>query len=455
MVCDRVDYWCDSCSINYGVGMILLYFLIILIIAGPIAWILGVKQANLARWISLLALSFDGLLLFSLWFDAAPNPWISEINLPWLPKLGASVHLAIDGMSLTLLSLTIFLGIVAIISSWKSIKENVGFFHCNILWLLTCVSALFMAMDLLLFYFAWELMLVPTYFLITIWGSERRVHAANKFFLFTQFGGLFLLAAIISLYCIHGQTSGHYTFNYEDLLNTTLSPAASISLMLGFVIAFFIKLPVIPFHSWAPDAYSEAPASVSLLLAGLLSKTGAYGLIRFVLPLFPEASAAFTPVALTLGLLGVFYGAGMAFAQTDLKRLISYSSISHMGFLLIGIFSASTLALSGTLIIMLAHGLSISALFIVSLFLQQRLHTRDLTQMGGLWTHLPILAAFALFFALASLGLPGLGNFVGEFLVVLGLYHTNVAAASIAAFGFVFSAIYILWMMQRIFRFFS
>lgn len=396
----------------------------------------------------------QAILVLLMWQNAhhvSSSQWFQEINIPWIPSIGTSFHFAIDGISLTLLTLTVFLGILAVGCSWEDIIERVGFFHCNLLWVVATISAVFMAIDLFLFYVAWELMLIPTYFLISLWGYERRQYAALKFFLFTQFGGLFLLISILALYTIHGQQTGLYTFDYQALLSTFLTPKAAAWVMAGFIIAFFVKLPVIPFHTWLPDAHTQAPTAGSLDLAGLLIKTGAYGLIRFVLPLFPEASHSFAPIAWGLGIIGIVYGAAMAFVQTDLKRLIAYTSISHMGFVLIGIFSFSPLALQGAMMIMIAHGISTGALFIMTGDVHRRVHTRDLTQMGGLWDQLPILGSITLFFAVASLGLPGLGNFVGEFLVLLGIYHTSIPTAVLASSGFIVSVLYALWIMQQIF----
>jgi NADH-quinone oxidoreductase subunit M len=433
--------------------MILLWLLLIPLLAAPLAWGLSRLLPSFARCIAIAALLLDGGLLFSLWMTSAQptGPWIQELSLPWIPAIGSRFHLAVDGISLALVTLTVFLGLVAIVGSWKTINDKVGLFHAMVLWLLTGVIGVFLAIDLFLFYFAWELMLIPTYFLIALWGSEYCQQAASKFFLFTQLGGLFLLAALLALYCIHGQNTGSYTFDYPELIKTALSPTAAAWILLGFAFAFFVKLPIFPFHTWLPDAYSEAPTAGSLILAGLLAKTGAYGLIRFIIPLCPQSAINLAPVAWTLGIASILYGAGMAFAQTDLKRLIAYSSLSHMGFVLIGIFSGSPLALQGALIIMLAHGISISGLFLMAGELQTRLGTRDIAHMGGLWTNLPTLGGVALFFTLATLGLPGLGNFVGEFLVLLGMYSVNVPTAVIAALGLILSVIYSVWMIQRVF----
>jgi NADH-quinone oxidoreductase subunit M len=356
-----------------------------------------------------------------------------------------------DGLSLLLVLLTIFLGIISVICSWREIQDRIGFFHFNLMMVLAGIIGVFLALDLILFYFFWELMLVPMYFIIAIWGHENRVYAAIKFFIFTQAGGLLMLLAILGLYFIHGQNTGTYTFNYSELLGTSISSTASLWLMLGFFIAFAVKLPVVPLHTWLPDAHTEAPTAGSVILAGLLLKTGAYGLLRFVVPLFPEAASAFAPVAMGLAVISIIYGGVMAFAQTDIKRLVAYTSVSHLGFALLGIFALNAISLQGAVMQMICHGLSTGALFLLVGMLQERIHTRDMNQMGGLWSSVPVLGGTALFFALASLGLPGLGNFVGEFLVLMGTYKTSAFAAVPAALGLVLSVIYALWMIQRAF----
>ena len=318
-----------------------------------------------------------------------------------------------------LILLTLGLGVMSVIASWSEITERVGFFHFNLMLTLAGVIGVFLALDLFLFFFFWELMLVPMYFLIAVWGHERRIYAAIKFFLFTQGSGLLMFAAIVALALINYRQTGTLTFDYFALAKTQLGSTTQMWLMLGFFIAFAVKLPVVPFHTWLADAHTEAPTAGSVILAGLLLKTGAYGLLRFAVPLFPAASATFAPVAMTLGVIGILYGAMLAFAQDDMKRLVAYTSISHLGFVLLGIYAGNALALQGAIVQMLAHGLSTGALFILVGALQERLHTRDMRQLGGLWSTAPRIGAIGLFFAIASLGLPGLGNFVGEFLVLL------------------------------------
>ncbi|MDA8104675.1 MAG: NADH-quinone oxidoreductase subunit M, partial [Nitrospiraceae bacterium] len=310
----------------------------------------------------------------------------------------------------------------------------------------------FLAIDLFLFYFFWELMLVPMYFLIALWGHENRRYAAFKFFIFTQAGGLLMLISILGLYFVHGKATGNYSFDYTVLLGTSMSTGTEFWLMLGFFVAFAVKLPVVPLHNWLPDAHTEAPTAGSVVLAGLLLKTGAYGLIRFVVPLFPRASAEFAPAAMILAVVGIIYGAVTAFGQSDLKRLVAYTSVSHMGFVLLGVFVWSEIALQGAVMQIVCHGLATGALFVIVGALQERIHTRDMGRMGGLWEAAPRMAAAALFFALASLGLPGLGNFLGEFLVLLGAYKASVAITVIAAVGIVGATVYSLWIVQRTFH---
>jgi NADH-quinone oxidoreductase subunit M len=435
--------------------MILIWVIGILLLGGALAALTARWNPQLPRWISLIAVGVDVSLTAGIWAGrsaSAARPWLDEVDMNWVPTFGIHFHLAVDGLSLLMLMLTFFLGIVSVLTSWTEIREKIGFFHFNLMWVLAGIAGVFLAVDLFLFYFAWELMLVPMYFLIVIWGHERRVYAAVKFFLFTQCSGLLMLIAILALYFIHHQTTGVYTFEYSELLGTQLGSSAELWIMLGFFGAFAVKLPVVPLHTWLPDAHTEAPTAGSVILAGLLLKTGAYGMLRFVIPLFPHAAHEFTPVALVLGVVGIVYGAVMAFSQTDLKRLVAYTSVSHLGFVLLGIFSWNPLALQGTIMTMICHGLSTGALFVLVGGLQERIHTRDLGNMGGLWAVVPRLSGAALFFSLASLGLPGMGDFVGEFLVLLGSYKISVAITVVATLGILASTFYALRMVQRAFQ---
>ena len=435
--------------------MILIWLIGILLLGGVLAWFAERWGAQAPRWISLVAIGADLVLAAFIWAGGGFHriqPWLDELDWKWVPRLGIHFHLALDGLSVLMLVLTFVLGIMAVLASWTEIREKVGFFHFNLMWVLAGIAGVFLAMDMFLFYFAWELMLVPMYFLIVIWGHERRVYAAVKFFLFTQCSGLLMLIAILALYFIHHQTTGIYTFEYAELLSTQMTHRAELWIMLGFFVAFAVKLPVVPLHTWLPDAHTEAPTAGSVILAGLLLKTGAYGLIRFVVPLFPNAAREFAPIAMALAATGIVYGAVMAYSQTDLKRLVAYTSVSHLGIVLLGIFSLNRLALQGAIMTMICHGLSTGALFVLVGGLQERLHTRDLSQMGGLWAVVPRLSGAALFFGLASLGLPGLGDFVGEFLVMLGSYRVSLAATVVTCLGVLASTFYALRMVQRAFQ---
>ncbi|WP_210486462.1 NADH-quinone oxidoreductase subunit M [Rufibacter aurantiacus] len=436
--------------------MILAWLLVLLLVGGVLAWVSDRVHAQLPRWVALSVTMASLLITLFLWLETpAPanstDTWLLRYEVPWIPQWGVSFSLALDGLSLLMLALTFFIGFVSVLISWKEIKNRVGFFHFNILWVLAGITGVFLTMDLFLFYFFWEVMLIPMYFLIGIWGHENRTYAAYKFFIFTQASGLLMLLSILGLYFVHGAATGSYSFNYFDLLGTDFTPRVGKWLMAGFLAAFLVKLPVVPFHSWLPDAHSQAPTAGSVILAGLLLKTGAYGLLRFVVPLFPEAAQVFAPWAMFLGVLGILYGAILAFAQTDLKRLIAYTSVSHMGFVVLGVFAFNQWAYQGVVMQMITHGLSTGALFILAGFLYERLHTRDIRQMGGFWATIPKMGVIALVFVMASLGLPGLGNFIAEFLTLVGSWRASPVFTVFATIGLVAATVYSLRIMQKVF----
>jgi len=347
--------------------MLLLNLIIVLLIGGAVCWWSERLSSHTPRMLALLIVIADLMYLlisvtglpyepFSIGLDTANATWLLSYQIDWIPRFGVSLHLAMDGLSLILVALTLVLGAIAIVSSWDEKNQRQGFFQANILWTLAGVIGVFLALDLFLFFLFWEVMLVPMYLLIAIWGHEGKAYASMKFFIFTQLSGLLMLVAILVLAKLHHSATGVYSFNYFDLLNLEINSVTAYWLMLGFFIAFVVKLPSFPFHTWLPDAHTQAPTAGSVILAGILLKTGAYGLIRFTVPIFPSAALEFAPIAMVLGAAGVIYGAILAFAQSDFKRLVAYSSVSHMGFVLLGVFAWNTLALQGAVMQMVAHG---------------------------------------------------------------------------------------------------
>ncbi len=448
-----------------GGGILLALFIFVPLVLGLAGWVLGRRQAGFSRWLTLAANLFNLCLAAVLWLGAAGathfpglaapgagSPWLAELHVPWIPGLGVSFSLGLDGLSLTMLGLTALLGAMAVLSAWTGITKRVAFFYFNISLVLAGINGVFLATDLFLFVFFWELMLVPMYFLIDIWGHENRHKAAVKFFLFTQVGGLLMLVAIIALAVLHSMATGAWTFALRDLMGTVVSPVIGMLLMLGFFAAFAVKLPAFPLHTWLPDAHTEAPTAGSVILAGLLLKTGGYGLIRFAVPLFPAASRAFAPVAIGLAVAGIVYGGIMAYSQKDMKRVVAYTSVSHLGFVLLGIYAFTPQALSGAVLQMVSHGISTGALFVLVGALQDRIHTRDLDRMGGLWAQVPRMGAAALVLCMALVGLPGLVNFVSEFLVLVGTWQVSPVATILAGLGLVIATVYALRLFQTAFH---
>ncbi len=399
---------------------------------------------DVARGVALLVSTATFLVSLGMLgrFDGSVGGFQMVERAGWVPSLHLQYLLGVDGVSLFMVLLTTFLMPVALLASWR-IERNVRGFMIAMLLLETAVVGTFLSLDLLLFFLFFEAMLFPMYLIIGVWGYERRIYAAVKFFLFTMFGSAFLLVAILFLYTKGG------TFDVRQLTGLPLSTTASRWLFLAFFVAFAVKVPIFPLHTWLPDAHTEAPTAGSVILAAVLLKIGAYGLIRFNLALFPDASRYFANMVEVLALIGIVYGAVVALMQTDLKRLIAYSSVSHLGFVVLGIFAFTTYGVTGGVLQMVNHGLSTGALFLLVGMLYDRIHTRSLAEMGGLAHVTPKLAGLFLFAALSSLGLPGLNNFVGEFLVILGAFASNAVYGSIAATGVVLAAIYLLWAYQR------
>jgi NADH-quinone oxidoreductase subunit M len=375
--------------------------------------------------------------------------WLLREDYRWIEALGIRFSLGIDGLSLLMILLTSFLSLLAVGLSWDE-KDRPAAYFALLLLVEAGVLGVFMALDLVLFYICWELMLIPLFFLIGIWGQRGGSAAAMKFFLFSLAGSLLMLLAIIALYVLHGQQSGDYSFALAALQHTELPAGLEPWLFAGFALAFLIKVPLVPLHSWQADTYSAAPAACSLLLAGVLAKTGIYGMVRFALPLFPHTAQAALPLLAALALTGVLYGGWIASAQRDLKRLVAYSSLAHLGFILLGLSAWTPTAVEGALLQMVNHGLTTAALFILIALIEKRAGCRQLDELGGLWGRVPRLSAMLLFFALAALGLPGLNNFVGEILILIGTFSVHPLWAVLAACGLLLAAIYILRLLQGV-----
>ncbi len=403
-------------------------------------------------WIRRIALAaslaeFAVSLLLLRGFDSSNAAYQFTEYHRWIGE-AIHYHLGVDGISLFLVLLTTFLTPIAILCSWESIHENVKGFFVSLLVIETAMIGVFVSLDLFLFFVFWELTLIPMYFMIGMWGHERRIYAAVKFILYTMFGSILMLVAILWLYGLAG------TFDLEGIqqyLATGSLPHATELLLFGaFFLAFAIKVPLFPLHTWLPDAHTEAPTAGSVILAGVMLKLGTYGILRFCVPLFPDAAKQLAPVIGVLAIIGIVYGALVATVQTDLKRLVAYTSVSHLGFVVLGIFAFNTTAIQGAIYQMLNHGVSTGALFLAVGMLYDRRHTHDIKQFGGLATPMPILMSFFLFIALSSLALPPLNGFIGEFMILIGTYLGHHTWASWAASGAVLSAIYLLWAYQRV-----
>ncbi len=403
------------------------------------------RLATLAVTLVTFVLSVGVLLQFD---AGAEQQFQLGSSLQWIPEWGIGYITGIDGVSLWMVMLTTFLMPLGVLASWSITKRAKAYF-IFFLALETGLLGVFAALDMFLFYLFWEASLVPMYFLIGMWGYGRRIYAAMKFFLFTLVGSLLMLVSIVYLYFA---ASGAPTFDYQELLGTQLSLDVQRLLFLGFFASFAVKVPLVPLHTWLPDAHTEAPTAGSVLLAGVLLKLGAYGLIRFAIPLFPDAARDLAPIIIGLSIVGIIYGALVATMQKDLKRLIAYSSVAHLGFVTLGIFVGSIQGMSGGILQMVNHGLTSGALFMLVGALYDRRHTRLIADFGGLATAVPILSGVFLVVALGSLGLPGLNGFVGEFLILLGTFFTYRWWVVPAAFGVVLAAIYLLWAYQRVFH---
>ncbi len=426
----------------------LLSSIIFLPLAGMvIALLIPSRHEKAIRVVSMLVSVAVLVLVAKLWgmFVGTGEFEFSE-TIPWIPSVQIFYHVGVDGVALLLIALTAFLTPIAILASWNEITKSVKAFHVLILLLETGMLGVFASLDVFLFYVFWEVVLIPMYFLIGIWGSKDRIRAALKFFIFTMAGSVLMLAAILYASSVAGGS-----FDLVTWYGHKFGLMEQFFLFGAFAIAFAIKVPMVPFHTWLPDAHTEAPTAGSVILAGILLKMGTYGFYRFAMPLFPLAVVKFAPLMLTLAVIGIVYGGLVAMVQPDVKRLVAYSSISHLGFVMLGLFSLDPLAVQGAVLQMVNHGLSTGALFLMVGMLYSRRHTRMIADYGGVARTLPVLTAAFVLITFSSIGLPGLNNFVGEFLVLLGSFQTRTAYAAVSISGVVISAIYMLWMVQRVF----
>jgi NADH-quinone oxidoreductase subunit M len=413
------------------------------------------RDAKLARILALVVTGVEFFVSVALFVVLKSNfslheRWLLYTDRPWIPQFGIHYSLGLDGISLLLVMLTALLFFISVAASWKGVTERVPLFHVMLLVMETGVMGVFLAADLFLFYLFWEVMLIPMFLIIGIWGHGRRIYSALKFFIFTVTGSLLMLLSIIGLYIIHGQQTGVYSFLSADLLNTQVPLNLQMWLFAGFLLGFAVKVPMFPIHTWLPDAHTDAPTAGSIILAGLLLKTGTYGMLRFAFPLLPLGAAAFLPLIYALCMIGIFYAAWVAYAQEDMKRLVAYSSISHLAYVVLGIAVWNEVALAGSVLQMVNHGISTGALFVMVGMFDERMHTREIGYYGGLWSKAPVLSAFFLLFILSSLGLPGLNNFTGEFLILVGLFRSH-PVMSVAAFGgLVFALTYLLRLAQKV-----
>ncbi|MCP4570729.1 MAG: NADH-quinone oxidoreductase subunit M [bacterium] len=410
------------------------------------------RRDTIARLVALGVALADFVLSLHLWFHYEPGRGDDQFieRVPWLLNGQISYHLGMDGISLVLAVLTTFLGPLVILSTWKAVKDRVPDFLGFVLFLQTAMLGTFFARDMLLFYVFWEAMLIPMYFIIGVWGGQRRIYAAVKFFIFTMVGSVFMLVGILYLYFQAG------SMDLADFLAVELARGPQLWLFAAFILAFAIKVPVFPLHTWLPDAHVEAPTAGSVILAGVLLKMGTYGMVRFAMPLFPEGVAAFAPLMSILAVIGIIYGALVAMVQPDVKKLVAYSSVSHLGFVVLGLFSLTPAGVAGGVFQMLAHGLSTGALFLLVGVVYERRHTREIAEFGGLAHEMPAYATVFMIATLASIGLPGLAGFVGEFMILFGTFGSETLPHArlltvLAATGVVLGAIYMLWMYQRVF----
>jgi NADH-quinone oxidoreductase subunit M len=435
-----------------GYSSWVIHFLVFFPLAGMFVVLLGPEQRAkyTAFWIALVEFVVSAPLWWA--FNGGTAAFQLTSKIPWIPEWGIFYSVGIDGISVFLVLLTTLLTAIAILGSFKYIQQRERTFYGMMLLLEVGVLGVFVSLDLFLFFLFWEIMLVPMYFIIGVWGGERRVYAAVKFFLYTVFGSLLMLVGILYLVMRYHAMTGNTSFAYHDILQVSLTAHQQLLLFVAFALAFAIKVPMVPFHTWLPDAHVEAPTPGSVILAAVLLKMGAYGFLRFLLPLFPLAvtNVTVTTVMMVLGLAGITYTAWVAAVQPDAKKLVAYTSVAHMGFVVLGVFALTLQSVQGALMVMLSHGASTGALFLLLGMLYERRHTRTIAEFGGLAAVMPVFGTIFVVTALTSIGLPGTSGFVGEFLSLIGTFETHPWIALIAATGVIFAAYYMLPMVQRV-----
>ena len=409
------------------------------------------QRENLIKWIANIFVGLGFLVSLPLWFwyDSEDASWQFVEQADWIPSIGAQYFLAVDGFSTLLILLTTLMGVIAVLSSWTAITMRVKEYYIFLLALQTGMLGAFMALDFLLFFLFWEVMLVPMYFLIAIWGSDNRLYSAIKFFLFTLIGSVVMLLGILAVYFYHYDVTGVYTFDITRFHELNIPFNTQWWIFLAFFLGFAVKVPMFPFHTWLPDAHTDAPTAGSVILAAVLLKMGTYGFIRFSLPILPDATVAFVPWVVGLSIVGIVYGALVAMAQRDWKRLVAYSSVSHMGMVMLGMFALTPVGITGSIVQQLNHGISTGALFLIVGIVYERRHTRLIADYGGLSKVMPVYAAIFLIMMMSSIGLPTLNGFIGEVLILQGVFVVSWVWAAVAASGIVLGAAYMLWLYQR------
>jgi NADH-quinone oxidoreductase subunit M len=411
------------------------------------------RRNGVIRWVTLVVSIAVFAVTLAIWasFDPASPDFQLVERHAWIPAFGIDYYIGIDGISLLLVVLTGFLTPIAVLSSWIGVEKKVKEFSIFLLLLEAAMIGVFLSLDLFLFYVFWDAMLVPMYFLIGIWGYDQRIYAAIKFMLYTMAGSVLMLVAILGLAYLHSAATGSYSFDLLKLYTLDIPPQTQRWFFLAFAVAFAIKVPLFPFHTWLPDAHVQAPTAGSVILAGVLLKMGTYGFVRFAVPLFPIAATYFAPWIAVLAVIGIIYGALVAMVQPDMKKLVAYSSVSHLGFVVLGICAMNVNGMQGAVYQMLAHGVSTGGLFLIVGMLSDRRHTRLISEFGGLKAVMPRLTAAFMIITLASIGLPGLNGFIGEFLIMLGAFRWDPRYVVGAGLGVILSAVYMLWMFQRVY----